>query len=204
MKARVLVVPILSLLLFSTAQTLAQHQHGSSAPVPAQGQGAATRPAEADGMMSVMRRMMPMMEQMRTASPAERESIMAQMRPLMQEMMPMMQEMMGPHAMGPGRSGMMGRGHQGQPPAAATLASTRAFEEVNAKMHRDMAITFTGNADVDFVRGMIPHHQGAIDMARVVLEHGRDETTRKWANDIIREQEREIAEMREWLARNAR
>ena len=71
-------------------------------------------------------------------------------------------------------------------------------------MHRDMAITFSGNADIDFVRGMIPHHQGAIDMAEVVLQHGRDETTKKWAGDIIREQRREIAEMQAWLAQNAR
>jgi uncharacterized protein (DUF305 family) len=69
-------------------------------------------------------------------------------------------------------------------------------------MHRDMDIRFSGNADADFVRGMIPHHQGAIDMAKVVLEHGKDEQVRKWAADIIREQEREIAEMRAWLARH--
>lgn len=69
-------------------------------------------------------------------------------------------------------------------------------------MHRDMDIRFSGNADVDFVRGMIPHHQGAIDMAKVVLAHGKDEQVRKWAADIIREQEREIAEMQAWLARN--
>ena len=51
---------------------------------------------------------------------------------------------------------------------------------------------------------MIPHHQGAIDMAEVVLQYGRDETTKKWAGDIIREQRREIAEMQAWLAQNAR
>jgi hypothetical protein len=87
-------------------------------------------------------------------------------------------------------------------PAAGEHPSVAAFRAANDRMHRDMDIRFSGNADVDFVRGMIPHHQGAIDMAKVVLEHGKDEQTRKWAADIIREQEREIAEMRAWLSRN--
>jgi uncharacterized protein (DUF305 family) len=68
-------------------------------------------------------------------------------------------------------------------------------------MHRDMAITFSGNADRDFVAGMIPHHQGAIDMARIVLEHGSDPEVRAIAEAVIREQEREIVQMRGILAR---
>ncbi len=87
--------------------------------------------------------------------------------------------------------------------ASGEHPSVAAFRAANDRMHRDMDIRFSGNADIDFVRGMIPHHQGAIDMAKVVLEHGKDEQVRKWAADIIREQEREIAEMRAWLARNA-
>ena len=57
---------------------------------------------------------------------------------------------------------------------------------------------------MDFVRGMIPHHQGAIDMARVVLEHGRDEWVKKLAGEVIKAQAKEISEMRDWLAKNAR
>lgn len=183
---------------------LAQHQGHHGGATQAQAQAPAQTQPDTDRMMRMMREMMPMMERMRSASPQERAQMMERMGPMMREMMPMMQGMMGMGGMG-GMQGMPGM--QGQGAGAArtdAAASTRAFQEANDRMHRDMAIDFTGNADVDFVRGMIPHHQGAIDMARVVLQHGRDETTRKWANEIIREQEREITEMREWLRRNVR
>ncbi len=95
-------------------------------------------------------------------------------------------------------------GHAGHPAPATAGASesTKAFEAVNAKMHADMTIKFTGNADVDFVRGMIPHHQGAIDMAEVVLKHGKDAAVRRLARNIIREQKKEIAWMNAWLKKN--
>ncbi|WP_244616229.1 DUF305 domain-containing protein [Rhizobium sp. RU20A] len=84
----------------------------------------------------------------------------------------------------------------------ADAPSSKAFQEGNQRMHRDMAIDFTGNADVDFVRGMIAHHQGAIDMAKVELEYGTDPDIRKLAEDIIAAQEAEIRQMRDWLAKN--
>jgi uncharacterized protein (DUF305 family) len=62
-------------------------------------------------------------------------------------------------------------------------------------MHRDMDIAFTGDADADFARGMIPHHKGAVDMARIVLQHGKDPAIRKLAEEVIRTQEAEIKMM---------
>jgi uncharacterized protein (DUF305 family) len=98
-------------------------------------------------------------------------------------------------------------GHQGMTmdaPAGDQSASTKAFVEANAKMHKGMEIDFTGNADVDFVRGMIAHHQGAIDMAKVELEYGKDDAIRKLAQEVITAQEGEIKMMEAWLAENAK
>jgi uncharacterized protein (DUF305 family) len=51
---------------------------------------------------------------------------------------------------------------------------------------------------------MIPHHQGAIDMAKVELAHGKDAELRKMAQKIVDDQEKEIAQMQEWLKKNAK
>ncbi|CAK7254840.1 MULTISPECIES: DUF305 domain-containing protein [unclassified Shinella] len=96
--------------------------------------------------------------------------------------------------------------HQGmamETPAGQS-PSTEAFIAANTKMHEGMAIDFTGNADEDFVRGMIAHHQGAIDMAKIELQYGKDESLRKLAEDIITAQEGEIRMMEDWLAKNAK
>jgi uncharacterized protein (DUF305 family) len=89
-------------------------------------------------------------------------------------------------------------------PQANTAPSTAAFQGANKKMHEGMGIAFTGNADVDFMRGMIPHHQGAIDMAKVELTYGKDPAVKKLAQEIIAAQEKEIAEMQDWLKKNAK
>ena len=94
--------------------------------------------------------------------------------------------------------------HHGAAAQPAPGNAKEAYEAANAKMHKDMAITLSGNPEVDFVRGMIPHHQGAIDMAKVVLTYGKDAEIRKLAQEIIKAQEGEIAWMQAWLAKNAK
>jgi uncharacterized protein (DUF305 family) len=80
--------------------------------------------------------------------------------------------------------------------------ASMAYMEANDRMHQGMAFEYTGNADVDFIRGMIPHHQGAVEMARIVLEHGSDPEVRKLAEAVIAAQEAEIKWMQDWLAKN--
>jgi uncharacterized protein (DUF305 family) len=89
-------------------------------------------------------------------------------------------------------------------PSANDSASTQAFKQANDRMHAGMAIPFSGNADVDFVKGMLPHHQGAVDMARILLKHGKDPAVRKLAREIIKAQDVEIAFMKKWLAKDAK
>lgn len=101
------------------------------------------------------------------------------------------------------QSGHHGHGAPANAPAGHDPV-TAAFQAAAGKMHRDMDIPLTGDADVDFARGMIPHHQGAIDMARIQIAHGKDPAMRKLAEEIIAAQEREIAFLQSWLAKQAR
>ena len=80
--------------------------------------------------------------------------------------------------------------------------SSQAYMLGMEKMNRDMGAAMTGDADRDFVSMMIPHHQGAIDMAKVELQFGRNPMLRQMSEEIIKAQEAEIAEMKAWQAQN--
>jgi len=74
------------------------------------------------------------------------------------------------------------------------------MDESMAVMRRGMQqASRTGDPDHDFVTMMIPHHQGAVDMAKVLLLYGKDRKLRKLAHRIIRNQRHEILLMKAWL-----
>jgi uncharacterized protein (DUF305 family) len=77
-------------------------------------------------------------------------------------------------------------------------------EEMNDGMRKMMqamhAAGATGQPDIDFLAMMIPHHEGAVEMARLELIHGKDPLTRRLAEEIIASQTAEIAAMKKRLA----
>jgi hypothetical protein len=85
----------------------------------------------------------------------------------------------------------------------ASVASEPTFYSEMAtlqqRMHDAMEINASSDIDRDFVRMMIPHHQGAIDMALLQLKYGHDERLKRLAQSIIVEQGQEIAYMRTLL-----
>ena len=84
------------------------------------------------------------------------------------------------------------------------MSDDPAMQALMQPMHdmmMNMPMASSGNPNADFLLMMIPHHQSAIDMARVELEQGTDEETRTMAQEIIDAQEAEIAEMRTMLER---
>lgn len=159
--------------------------HPATPPAQVEQMPAPTPPS---GQMSAMQGMMP--EQCRAMMQAMTPECMGAMRQMMQ-------------------GGMM-QGMTGAPDAGIAQANeslpdfTRAYVEAMDAMHAPMMDgVMADDPDVAFVRGMIPHHQGAIDMARIVQQYGNDPQTKEWAAQIIDAQGREIAEMQAWLATNA-
>ncbi|MEL6059418.1 CopM family metallochaperone [Methylobacterium sp. DCY52] len=91
---------------------------------------------------------------------------------------------------------MMRAGHAETAPGGFDAMMAQSM----AQMHADMAVTPSGDPDRDFAAMMIPHHQGAIEMAKAELAYGRDPVLRRLAQGIIVEQAQEIEVMRRALA----
>lgn len=90
--------------------------------------------------------------------------------------------------------------HQGALPPAASDFQGEMDASMAAMMSAMHAPSYSGDADIDFLAMMVPHHQGAVDMARLVLQHGRDPVTRQLAEEIIAGQTVEIESMQRRLA----
>jgi uncharacterized protein (DUF305 family) len=84
-------------------------------------------------------------------------------------------------------------------PTASDSASTKGYKESMMGMIQAMPMTFTGDADIDFMMQMKGHHQGAIAMAKVELANGKDPQAKKLATEIVAAQEKEIAMIDTWL-----
>jgi uncharacterized protein (DUF305 family) len=84
-------------------------------------------------------------------------------------------------------------------PAAQDSAATREYKQAMMASMQNMP-PFTGDADRDFMQQMRVHHQAAIQMSETLLKHGRDQQTRALAQEIIKAQQREIAEIDRWLS----
>src|SRR5690606_22541935 len=76
----------------------------------------------------------------------------------------------------------------------------KAYMAAMDKMHEAMSsMDYSGDPDIDFVRGMIPHHEAAVEMAETLLKYGKDRELRKMAEEIVSAQQREISQMQDWL-----
>jgi uncharacterized protein (DUF305 family) len=201
MKTRLFVTTSVLLALLSAgafAQTQQQeHQEHHPAGAPAQAQTPPAAPAPPAATQAPPAASPPMQGQMPMGQMMQ--GMPEQCRAMMQNMPQGCMQMM----MMQGRMGGAMPGAQGQVPSQS--AAGKAYVEAAERMHAPMMEGLqAGDPDVAFVRGMIAHHQGAIDMAKVVLQYGKDDQTKKWGADVMREQQREIDEMQNWLKKQAR
>jgi uncharacterized protein (DUF305 family) len=95
--------------------------------------------------------------------------------------------------------------------AATSLAFAQSMSPADqgymasmAAMRANTPKGMTGDPDVDFARMMLPHHQAAIDMAKVHLQYGKDSTLRKMSEEIIEGQQKEVGELQDWLKQHGK
>ena len=105
-----------------------------------------------------------------------------------------------PMTMDPGSTMPMGTPSR----SGSATPADRAFAASNDAMMKGMAVKPSGDADRDFAAMMLPHHQGAVDMARIEIQYGKDPELRKLAADIVRAQAIEIAAMQAWQRKHPR
>lgn len=182
------------------AQTQQEHEEHHPPGSPAQTQAAPPAPSPAPPLTAQVpstpvQPQMPMdMGQMMQRMP---EHCRGMMQNMPENCVSIMQQMTRSHM-----GGTM-PGIQAEPTTGS--AATKAYMEAAERMHGPMMESLqASDPDVAFAQGTILHHQSAIGMAKVVLQYGKDDQVKKLANDVIREQEREISEMQEWLKKNAR
>jgi uncharacterized protein (DUF305 family) len=193
---------------FAQAKDDHQQHHPGGGPAQAQPAPAPSSPAQPPAS--------PGQDPSAQSMPQQCQSMMTNMQGCMGMMQQMMHGRMGGSGgaqMGMGgvahggmMGGMMGGMAQQQHAVSGAVQSeaSRAYAAAAERMHVPMMEgVAASDPDVAFVRGMIPHHQAAIDMAKVVLQFGKDEQVKKLAEAVVREQQREIGEMQEWLKKNA-
>lgn len=132
--------------------------------------------------------------------PGEGSAMSPGMAPMMQGMMQGTMRDMCAAMMSEGDARMAGRDGDRAAPGGPTDPVTGAFDAINRRMHHEMAVDASADPDRAFAMAMIAHHEGAIDMAKVILAFGSDPQIRSLAEQVIKAQEEEVAVLRRWLA----
>ncbi len=99
---------------------------------------------------------------------------------------------------------MNGMPMSGAQAKSASSPADKAFAASMTHMMKAMNAKPTGNPDRDFVLMMMPHHQGAVDMAKVELQYGTDPELRQLASNIVAAQDKELAQMKAWLDKHGK
>lgn len=92
----------------------------------------------------------------------------------------------------------------GMKPKGDAGPASYAFYAIMMRLQKEAGVTYSGNADLDFAKAMMPHHQAAIDMAKTVMAFGKDPEIRKLAEDAVKTHEEAMARLKDWLEKNGK